>query len=38
VFENVLDFLKMDGYAIFATKLNYAKEDQYAEEIKSLTD
>ena len=38
IFENILDFLKIGGYAIFATKLNYAKEDQYGKEINSLAE
>lgn len=37
VFEQMLGYVKMGGFVIFATKLNLQNEDHYAEEIKKLS-
>ncbi len=34
VFKDMLYCLKVGGFAVFATKLNYFKQDIYANEIK----
>ena len=36
VFTQILDCLKIGGFAIFATKLNYHNQNQYEQEIKKL--
>ena len=38
VFMDMLYCLKVRGYAVFATKLNYFKQDIYENEIKSLSE
>lgn len=38
VFKDVLLCLKVGGYAIFATKLNFKKQDIYEEVVKELSD
>jgi hypothetical protein len=37
VFKDMLKPLKIGGFAVFATKLNYFKQDIYNEEIKKMT-
>lgn len=38
VFLDMLYCLKVGGFAVFATKLNYFKQNIYQDEIKSLTE
>jgi predicted TPR repeat methyltransferase len=38
VFKNLLSCLKLGGFVIFATKLNFAGDDQYDLEIKELSE
>ena len=38
VFEDILKCLRIGGFAIFATKLNYLNQDIYEQEINSLKD
>ena len=37
VFKHLLSCLKLGGFVIFATKLNFSGEDQYENEIKELS-
>jgi len=37
VFKDMLYCLKIGGFAVFATKLNYFKQDIYDKEIKEMT-
>lgn len=38
VFIDLLYCLKVDGFVVFATKLNYFKQDIYENEIKSMVE
>ena len=38
IFENLISCLKMGGFAIFATKLDYSGDDQYKDIIADLTE
>ena len=38
VFKDLLKCLKLGGFVIFATKLNFAQENQYQNEIKIMTE
>lgn len=38
IMHQMLDYVKMGGFVIFATKLNFNGEDQYREHIQLLSE